>query len=149
MAQFTIVMNSRQPARAVFAQLSDWDAHSAAIPLTRLEHAGVPRVGQRFVARTGTAAVGFDDPMEVRVLHPPAGDAPGEAGGRVEVVKQGRVIAGWVRWTVTAAPTGCVVEWSQELTLPWLPRWADPLVGRAGRAAYRAGLRRLLDVEPG
>ena len=144
MARFAIVVDSPRPARAVFAQLTDWDAHSAAIPLTRLEHSGVPHVGQRFVARTGVAALGFDDPMEVRVLEPPAGDAPGDPGGRVEVVKLGRVIAGWVHWTVTATPTGSVVEWSQELTVPWLPRWADPLVGRVGRAAYRAGLPRLL-----
>ena len=144
MAQFTIVMTSLRPARAVFAQLTDWDAHSAAIPLTRLEHEGDPVVGQRFVARTGMAAIGFDDPMEVRVLRPPAGDAPGDPSGRVEVVKLGRVIAGNVGWTVTAVPAGCVVQWNQELRVPWLPRWADPIVGRAGRVAYRAGLRRLL-----
>lgn len=146
MAQFTIVVGSPRMARATFAQLTDWDLHSAAIPLTRLRHAGEPRVGQRFVARTGTSVLGFDDPMEVRVMRPPSGDAPGDPGGQVEVVKLGRVIAGWVRWTVTAAPTGCVVEWRQELTVPWLPGWADPLVGRVGRVAYRAGLRRLLEA---
>lgn len=144
MARFAIVMDSRQPARQVFAQLTDWDAHSEAIPLTRLEHSGEPMVGQRFVARTGTAALGFDDPMEVRTLIAPLGDAPGDPGGQVEVVKLGRVIAGRVSWTVRPTPTGSHVEWSQELTVPWLPRWADPLVGRVGRAAYRAGLRRLL-----
>lgn len=165
MARFTIVLRSPRPARAVFAQLVDWDAHSAAVPLTRLEHDGEPRVGQRLVARTalraglgrldrpGTASLGFDDPMEVRVLRPPPGDGPGDAGGRVEVVKLGRVIAGWVHWTVTPGvpvgrsasdADGSVVEWTQELTVPWLPRWVDPVVGRVGRVAYRAGLRRML-----
>ena len=144
MAEFAIEVESHQPARAVFARLTDWDAHSAAIPLTRLQHAGDPAVGQRFVARTGTRALGFDDPMEVRVLVPPVGDAPGDPSGEVEVVKLGRVIAGRVRWTVRPTPTGSVVEWRQELSVPWLPRFADPLVGRVGRAASRAGLRRLV-----
>lgn len=144
MAQFTIVMRSPQPATQVFALLTDWDAHTAATPLTRLEHTGDPLVGQRVVARTGVAVFGFDDPMEVRAIRAPAGDAPGDPGGHVEMAKLGRVIGGWVRWTVTAAPTGTVVEWTQKLTVPWLPGWADPVVGRAGRVAYRAGLRRLL-----
>ena len=144
MAEFAIDVESRQLAGEVFARLTDWDAHSAAIPLTRLRHTGDPAVGQRFVARTGTSLLGFDDPMEVRVLAPPAGDAPGDPSGQVEVVKLGRVIAGRVRWTVCPSATGSVVEWRQELTVPWLPRFADPLVGRVGRAAYRSGLRRLV-----
>jgi len=36
---------------------------SAAIPLTRLQHDGLPRVGQRFVARTVWGRLGFDDTM--------------------------------------------------------------------------------------
>lgn len=148
MARFTITEHRPAPARAVFERLVDWDAHSAAIPLTRLTHEGTPSPGQRIVARTGGARFGFDDPMEVRELRPPVGDAPGDPGGLVEVGKVGPVITGWVRWTVTASPTGSVVRWSQELTVPWLPRRLDPLVGVVGRAAYRAGLRRLLRSAP-
>jgi hypothetical protein len=144
MAEFTITRASSRPAGATFARLVDWDAHSAAIPLTRLSHTGTPGRGQRFVARTGWARWGFDDPMEVELLRPPTGDRPGDLPGLVEVRKTGRVVAGTVRWTVTPAPGGAVVEWRQVLRIPWLPRWLDPLVGVAGRVAYAAGLRRLL-----
>jgi hypothetical protein len=148
MARFTVTERRSAPARAVFSRLVDWDAHSAAIPLTRLTHEGAPSAGQRIVARTGGTRWGFDDPMEVRVLRPPAGDAPGDPGGLLEVRKTGPVIAGWVRCTVTATTSGSVVRWTQELTVPWLPRRLDPLVGVAGRAAYRSGLRRLLRTAP-
>ncbi len=148
MARFTIEEHSPAPARVVFHHLIDWEAHSAAIPLTRLTHEGTPLPGQLIVARTGGTRFGFDDPMEVRVLRSPAGDAPDDLGGLVEVIKEGRVITGWVRWTVTPARNGSVVRWSQELTVPWLPRRLDALVGVVGRVAYRSGLRRLLRTAP-
>lgn len=144
MPSFTIIVCSPRPAREVFADLVDWDHHSAAIPLTRLTHSGEPAVGQRFVARTGWARLGFDDPMEVRLLRPPTGDTPGDPGGVAEVVKSGRVVAGSVRWTVTAARVGSIIEWHQQLLVPWLPRLFDLPVRVVGRAAYRSGLRRLV-----
>lgn len=143
-ADFTIRTISRLPARQCFARLLDWDAHSASIPLTRLQHDGPPRVGQRFVARTGLGRLGFDDVMTVELLRPPAGDLPGDLPGEVEVAKRGRVIGGRVRWRVTPTPHGAEVEWAQHLVVGWLPGWLDPLVGLVGRAAYTAGLRRLL-----
>jgi hypothetical protein len=60
------------------------------------------------------------------------------------VVKQGRVISGRVRWTVTPTEAGSDVEWTQKLVVGWLPRWLDPVVGALGRIAYGAGLRRIL-----
>ena len=148
MAHFTIIERWPAPAGVVFEHLVDWDAHGAAIPLTGVSHEGMPLPRQRIVARTGGARLGFDDPMEIRVLRPPIGDALGDPGGLVEVIKQGRVITGWVRWTVAPTPTGSVVRWDQELTVPWLPRRLDPLVGVVGRVAYRSGLRRLLRTTP-
>lgn len=140
MAEFTIVLSSPRPAPETFARLVDWDAHTAAIPFTRLHHDGDPRLGQRFVARTAIGPWGFDDPMEVQLLRRPAGNLPGV----VEVVKSGRVIGGRVRWTVTPAATGSTVEWRQRITLGRLPAVLDPIVGLVGRLAYGAGLRRLV-----
>jgi hypothetical protein len=140
MAEFRITMDVTSPATTTFDRLIDWDAHSRAIPLTRLTHDGPPRVGQLLVARTGWRRLGFDDPMTVELLRRPVGDL----GGLVEVRKTGRVIAGTVRWTVTQRDGGARVDWDQHLLVPWLPRWFDPAVGAVGRAAYRAGLRRLL-----
>lgn len=144
MAEFAIVQDVAAPASAVFDRLVDWDAHSATIPLTRLEHDGAAVLGQRFVARTGVGRIGFDDPMVVRLLRRPAGDRPGDLAGVVEVEKTGRVVAGRVRWTVTPTATGARVEWVQHLTVGWLPRLLDPVVGVVGRAAYGAGLKGLL-----
>lgn len=148
MADFVIRAATPRPATACFEQLLDWDAHAAVIPLTTLRHEGRPRIGQRFVARTGSGWVGFDDVMVVAALRPPSGDCPGDKPGVVEVVKSGRVVGGRVRWTVTPSSRGADVEWSQRLTIAWLPKWADPLVGLVGRAAYGFGLRRLLRRPP-
>ena len=144
MAEFRIVQDVAAPAGSVFDRLVDWDAHSAAIPLTRLHHDGVAVVGQRFVARTRVGRIGFDDPMELQLLRRPAGDRPGEVEGVVEVAKTGRVVTGRVRWTVTPTETGARVEWVQQLTVGWLPRFLDPVVGVVSRAAYGAGLAGLL-----
>ena len=144
MAKFTIRLSSPRPAAATFARLLDWDAHSSAIPFTRLRHVGQPALGQRFVARTGIGPLGFDDPMRVELLRPPAGDGPDDLPGVVEVTKTGNVIAGRVRWTVAGAGEGSSVEWRQDLQVPWLPRMLDPVVGLVGRLAYRTGLARLL-----
>ena len=144
MADFVIRAGSSLPASACFERLVDWDAHSSAIPFTRLAHEGEARVGQRFVARTGLGPLGFDDPMTVEVLRPPAGDRPDDLPGLVEVTKHGRVISGRVRWTVTPAAAGSQVEWTQRLVVGWLPRWLDPVVGWVGRIAYGSGLARIL-----
>jgi hypothetical protein len=140
MADFVLHATSALSAQACFDRLVDWDAHSAAIPLTRLSYEGVPRVGQRFVARTGGRRLGFDDPMVVEVLRPPDGDQPGV----VAISKDGRVIGGTVGWTVTPGATGSDVTWTQHLVIPWLPQWLDPVVGAIGRSAYAMGLRRLV-----
>ncbi|MGV8909658.1 MAG: hypothetical protein ACOH1Y_11810 [Propionicimonas sp.] len=144
MAEFVIRATSPLPASVCFDKLVDWDAHSAAIPLTTLHHDGVARLGQRFVACTSIGRIGFDDPMVVELLRRPAGDQPGDLPGVVEVAKLGRVIGGTVRWTVAPTAAGTEVEWTQRLVVGWLPRWLDPVVGAAGRLAYGSGLRRLL-----
>jgi hypothetical protein len=143
-ADFVIRATSSLPASACFDRLVDWDAHSAAIPFTRLEHDGSAQLGQRFVARTGVGRLGFDDPMEVELLRRPAGDTPGDLPGVVAVAKRGRVIGGRVQWTVTPTSDGADVEWTQHLVVGWLPRWLDPMVGGMGRIAYGTGLRRIL-----
>ena len=144
MADFVLHAASALPARIAFARLVDWDAHSAAIPLTRLHFDGEPRVGQRFVARTGWGRLGFDDVMVVDDLQPPVGDQPGDRPGLIAITKHGRVVGGTVTWTVAPGTVGSRVTWTQHLVIGWLPRWMDPLVGAVGRRAYGQGLRRLL-----
>ncbi len=144
MADFVIRAASPLPARACFDHLVDWDAHSAAIPFTKLQYEGAPRVGQRFVARTGWGRLGFDDIMVVDELRPPAGNEPGDTPGLVAITKHGRLVGGTVGWTVSPTATGSDVTWTQHLVITWLPRWMDPLVGAIGKRAYGMGLRRLV-----
>lgn len=144
MADYVLRVSSRLGARECFAILSDWDAHEAVIPLTRLIHDGTPRVGQPFVARTGVGPLCFDDSMEVTALQAPSGDVPGDLPGLCEVAKVGRVVGGRVRWKVVPVATGSQVEWTQTLTIPWLPASFDGLVGAVGRRAYGLALRRIL-----
>lgn len=140
MADFVLHAPSPMSAQDCFDRLCDWDAHSASIPFTRLSYEGSPRTGQQFVARTQLGPIGFDDPMVVDVLRPPAGDQP----GLVQITKHGRIISGTVSWTVAPTDTGSEVVWTQHLDIPWLPRALDPLVGAIGRRAYGMGLRRLV-----
>ncbi len=144
MADFVLQAASALPARITFVRLVDWDAHSAAIPLTKLHYEGLPRVGQRFVARTGVGPLGFDDVMVVDELRAPAGDQPGDEPGLVAISKHGRVVGGTVGWSVTPTAAGSAVVWTQHLVIPWLPRWMDGVVGAIGSRAYGMGLRRLL-----
>ena len=144
MADFVLHATTARPASIAFVRLVDWDAHSAAIPFTRLRYDGLPRVGQRFVARTGVGLLGFDDVMVVDELRPPSGDQPGDEPGVVAISKHGRVVGGTVGWTVTPTATGSEVTWTQHLVIGWLPRWMDGLVGALGSRAYGLGLRRLL-----
>ena len=95
---------------------------SAAIPLTRLQHDGLPRVGQRFVARTVWGRLGFDDTMVVDVLRPPVGDQPRDQPGLVEIVKQGRVVGGTVRCTSPHRHIGTTIGAKPRRTGVW-SRW--------------------------
>ncbi len=140
MADFVLHAVSPLPAGEAFDRLVDWDRHSEAIPFTTLQYEGVPRVGQRFVARTGVGPIGFDDVMVVDELQPPEGDRPGLVG----ITKHGRVVGGTVGWTVAPTATGSAITWTQHLVIPWLPLWMDGLVGAIGSRAYGMGLRRLL-----
>lgn len=139
MGRYRIELPSTLPADEAFHRLVDLDAHTAVIPLTTLRHTPPLQAGSRFTARTAVGPVGFDDSMLVREYAEP-GDGP----GRAVFVKTGRWVTGESQLTVASTEGGSHVVWQQDIAMPWLPGFVDPVVTQVARQAYTMALRRLL-----
>ncbi len=142
MTAFRLTRAVTLDAGEVWLRVTDWDAHAAQVPLTRLS--SVTRrptgVGTVFVVRSALGPAGFDDPMEVVRWVP-----PGDGGtGHCRLEKRGRVVTGWAEIEVLPQGTGAVVVWSEELRIRPLPRLLDPLVARLGRVVFGRALDGLL-----
>lgn len=154
MASFTVTLDVRAPAGAVWAALVDWPRHGDWAPLTtvRVTTARPDGVGASFVARSGIGPLGFDDPMTVVRWQPPAGDAPGDARGRCDIDKRGRAIRGVAWFEVHPRPGGhSHVVWFEDVTVrpDRLTRLVPGLVSAAGRIGFRRALRAMArEVEP-
>ena len=125
------------PPEAVFAAAADFPGQSAWVAFTTVTaDGGPPRVGQRLLAVTKVAGVGFSDPMEVTRLEPPR---------RIEVRHLGRVVRGSGTFLVEPAPGGAWLRWAEDLELPlgMAGRLGFLLVGPAFRLLLRRSLRRL------
>jgi hypothetical protein len=153
MARFTVTQDVGAPASEAWAVLVDWPRHGDWVPLTTVRVL-TPRsdgVGAKFVGRSGVGPLAFDDPMAVADWQVPAGDDPGSAPGRCEVVKSGRVVHGRAVFTVAALPgRRCRVTWHEDVTVSprRITRYAEPLIAIVGRAAFAATMRAFArDVE--
>jgi len=125
------------PPEAVFAAVADWEGQSAWVAFTTVTAGGGPhRVGERLVAVTKVAGVGFSDPMEVTRWEPPR---------RIDVRHHGRVLRGTGTFLVEPAPGGAWFVWSEDLDLPLgaAGRLGFVVVGPAFRLMLRRSLRRL------
>ncbi|HEU4398301.1 MAG TPA: SRPBCC family protein [Actinomycetota bacterium] len=125
------------PPEAVFAAVADWEGQSAWVAFTTVTAGGGPhRVGERLVAVTKVAGVGFSDPMEVTRWEPPR---------RIDVRHHGRVLRGTGTFLVEPAPGGAWFVWSEDLDLPLgaAGRLGFAVVGPAFRLMLRRSLRRL------
>ena len=125
------------PPEAVFAAVADWEGQSAWVAFTTVTADGGPhRVGERLLAVTKVAGVGFSDPMEVTRWEPPR---------RVDVRHHGRVLRGTGTFLVEPAPGGAWFVWSEDLDLPLgvAGRLGFAVVGPAFRLMLRRSLRRL------
>lgn len=134
MTVFRIRRTVPLPAGEAWRRLTDWPAHAAQVPLTRISvlTPGPTRCGTRFVARTGVGPLAVDDPMEVVRWEPPSADGP----GRCRLEKRGRTIVGWAEIEVLEAPGGTRVTWVEELRVRGLPRAADRVLALAGRRVF-------------
>ena len=143
MTQVEVVADVAAPVDVVWHRLVDWPSHGRWVPLTRVRVL-TPRpdgVGARFVGRTAVGPLGFDDPMEVTGWRPPAGDAP----GRCDVVKQGRVLLGTAFFEVAARPGGgSTVRWGEDVEVApaRLTRLFAPLTWLVTRLLFATVLRR-------
>jgi uncharacterized protein YndB with AHSA1/START domain len=125
------------PPEAVFAAVADWEGQSDWVAFTTVTADGGPhRVGERLVAVTKVAGVGFRDPMEVTRFQPPR---------RIDVRHHGRVVRGTGTFLVEPAPGGAWFVWSEDVDLPLgvAGRLGFALVGPAFRLMLRRSLRRL------
>jgi carbon monoxide dehydrogenase subunit G len=125
------------PPEAVFAAVADWEGQSAWVAFTTVTAEGGPhRVGERLLAVTKVAGVGFSDPMEVTRWEPPR---------RIDVRHDGRVLRGSGTFLVEPAPGGAWFVWSEDLDLPLgvIGRLGFAVVGPAFRLMLRRSLRRL------
>jgi hypothetical protein len=139
---FRLTRGVTLPAGEAWLRVTDWQGHTAQVPLTTVSHLtpGPTRVGTVFVARSGLGRLGFDDPMEVVHWAPP------EQGrtGRCRLQKHGRVIRGWAEIEVHPEGSGAVVVWVEELRIRFVPRLLDPLVRRVARLVFGRALDGLL-----
>jgi carbon monoxide dehydrogenase subunit G len=125
------------PPEAVFAAVADFQAQSEWVAFTTVTTEGGPhRVGERLVAVTKVAGVGFSDPMEVTRWDPPR---------RIEVRHHGRVVRGTGTFLVEPAPGGAWLRWAEDLDLPLgaAGRVGFAVAGPAFRLLLRRSLRRL------
>jgi hypothetical protein len=125
------------PPEAVFAAVADWEGQSAWVAFTTVTAGGGPhRVGERLLAVTKVAGVGFSDPMEVTRWEPPR---------RIDVRHHGRVLRGTGTFLVEPAPGGAWFVWSEDLDLPFglAGRLGFAVAGPAFRLMLRRSLRRL------
>jgi hypothetical protein len=146
MARFQVSLDVQATASRVWAQLVDWPRHGDWTPLTTVR-VTTPRpggVGAGFVARTGIGPLAFDDPMTVALWQPPAGDDPGDAPGRCEADKHGRVVHGRAWFDVIPLAGGrSRVVWQEDITVSpqRLTRYAAPLLSLIGRVGFGRSLR--------
>ncbi|MBT3152179.1 SRPBCC family protein [Streptomyces sp. CHD11] len=143
MATFQLQRTAPLPLDEAWRRLTTWPRHGDVVPLTRVTVTTPPPTGEGtvFVARTGLGPLSFDDPMEVTVWQPPAGDTPGFC--RLE--KRGRVVTGWAEIEVRPGPGGGArVVWREEIRVRFLPASGEAVLARAGRRMFGRAVNRLL-----
>ena len=142
MAVFEVRRASRRPVEECWRRVTDWDRHSALVPLTRVGLTAGERtqLGSTVLARTGVGPLGFDDPMEVVRWEPP----PPGGTGRCRLEKRGSVVRGWAEIEVSAGGGGSLLLWREEVRLRGFPRAVDPVVAAVGQRMFARVIDRLL-----
>ncbi|GAA4898541.1 hypothetical protein GCM10025789_15610 [Tessaracoccus lubricantis] len=147
LASFTVEIACTCPPREALRRVLDLRQHSRIIPFTSVSPAltlDELAPGAEFIARTAVGPVGFDDVMRVDELTQGADFS----AARVRISKHGRAIRGTILLTVMPIRDGSLVTWHQQVRLPWLPGFLQPLAARVIRAGYQAVLRKLLALDP-
>jgi hypothetical protein len=132
------------PARQLWDELVDWPAHGAWIPATTIEGgAGDPSaVGYTFTGWTGIRPVALEDRMRVTRCDWDEADQ----AGFCSVEKLGPVLGGTAGFTVRGESDGSVLDWHEDVTVPYLPGFLSGVAAFFGRAGFALALRRLAKV---
>lgn len=139
--RFEVRSSFDAPPRRVWDEMIDWKGHERWIPATRVEiDPGDPTaVGATFTAFTGYGPLTLEDRMRVERC---AWDDAASTGD-CEVEKLGPVLRGRAGFTVKPEGGGSVVVWLEDVTVPYVPGFASPLVAKAGALGFRLGMRKL------
>jgi len=142
--EFTVVHDFAARPRVLWDAMIDWPAHSEWIPATKvIVDSGDPtKVGGTFTGYTGYGPLTLVDRMRVSAI-----DWDESAGqGSCEVEKLGPVLTGRAGFTVTGNEVGSRVEWFEDVTVPYLPSFLEPVVNKAGAFGFSLAMRQLAKV---
>ncbi len=139
--QFDVRHQFDSPAKEVWDELVDWAGHAAWIPATRVDvHAeDGTAVGATFTAYTGFGRLALEDRMQVTRCD----WADESSSGDCEVEKLGPILKGRAGFTVAPEGNGAVLHWFEDVTVPYVPQFAAPVVGRLGALGFKSGMRKL------
>lgn len=151
-AQFRLSRRFDVDPRELWDELVDWPAHGDWIPATTIvaEPGVTTSVGYTFTAWTGFRPIALEDRMRVTRCD---WDETARIGV-CEVEKLGPVLVGGAGFTVApplavgggsprAEASGAVLEWREDVTVAYLPRFLSPIATFAGRSGFALALRRL------
>ena len=140
MAQVAFTVNHRFDAdpQAVWDELADWAGHANWIPATRVEVTpGDPlAIGAEFTAWTGYGPLTLEDRMRVAAID----WRPEDQCGTCTVDKLGPVLTGTATFRVAGTAGAADLEWIEDVTVPHVPQFLAPVVGRLGAAGFKLAM---------
>jgi hypothetical protein len=138
---FVVTSDFDSSSQVVWDELVNWKGHEAWIPATRVQVDGddPTAAGATFTAWTGLGPLALEDRMRVTECT----WAEATQRGSCEVEKLGPVLRGRAEFTVEPRGRGARVEWTEDVTVRWLPRLFAPVVARLGAMGFKIGMRRL------
>lgn len=140
--QFEVHHRFTQTPKVVWDEMIDWKGHAEWIPATRVETDtdGPTSVGARFTAWTGFGKLSLEDRMEVAEL---TWDGA-EPRGHCEVIKHGPILRGRAGFTIVSdGGSGTDLEWFEDVTVPYVPGFLSPVVGKIAALGFAQGMRSL------
>jgi hypothetical protein len=123
------------PIDRVWAELIDWGGHGRWIPMTRVDVDPVDP--NRFVAWSGVGPLALEDRMHATQL-----EFDGSRG-TCHVDKIGPVLHGFATLTVTGDANRTRVQWHEDVTVPYVPKFLTPVVAKASGMLFGFALKRL------
>ncbi len=141
---FTVTHHFPYAAKAVWAEMIEWEAHGQWIPATRVEiDEGDPnKVGGLFTGYTGYGPLTLVDRMRVSEFEWDESATTGSC----EVEKLGPVLSGRAGFSVVPETSGCRVEWFERVDVKFLPAPLAPIVNKLSAAGFAQGMKRLQKV---